>query len=249
MGRIVGGDELVAMFSIRLDETGTDGRAPFPVVGGAVASLAQWEKLEAAWEDALRTRNVSAFHYKEFNGRTGEFDGWSDLKASRFEDRLRKICQKNTLFRLCAGVDSAAHADVKRRMKGIKGFMPDSDYGLCFRYLLHATSEQIAKNITDDFKIMVMIEDGPFASGAVDLYERIVNMTGTWRPAKHAHRLDGISVVPKGRRRSLEAADYLVGIAGRRTASGRFLRSDGYQHSIVMNDIGDARWYVKYNMP
>ncbi len=43
----------MVIFSARLDETGTDGKSPYTVVGGAVATVEQWDELEAAWDRLL----------------------------------------------------------------------------------------------------------------------------------------------------------------------------------------------------
>lgn len=52
-GRSFGGNELVMQFSLRLDETGTDGRFPYTVVAGAVATVDHWDALETAWAKML----------------------------------------------------------------------------------------------------------------------------------------------------------------------------------------------------
>jgi len=130
-GRRWKGNELVVFFSARLDETGTDGSSPYTVVGGAIATVDQWERLDLAWERMLATYKVPEFHSKEFNAEDGIFRGWSDLKRRRFSDRQHKICQRNSFCRISVGVDNSTHAEVKKEMKGIKGFVPDSNYGLC----------------------------------------------------------------------------------------------------------------------
>ena len=97
-GRAFGNDELVIVFSARLDETGTDGRSPYTAVGGAVSTVAQWGKLETAWGKLLSRSRVSAFHTKEFEGRDGDFKKWSDFKRKRFVKAQEKIIRENTLF-------------------------------------------------------------------------------------------------------------------------------------------------------
>jgi len=68
--------------------------------------------------------------------------------------------------------------------------------------------DSIETEITDDFRLSILVEDGPYAAGAAALYSRVSRMTGKWKPAKHAHRLNGFAIAPKGHLCSLEAADF-----------------------------------------
>lgn len=208
-GRKFGKNDLVAVFSLRLDETGTDGRSPITVVAGAVALPTQWDQLEDKWSGLLARSGVEAFHAAEFNDRCPPYNTWSSLKSQRFTASQNKIIARNTTFRTSIGIEHAVHKEIKARMKGIRGFTADSDYGLCFRALLFQTSQQLVK-IDPSHRLAVMVEDGPWAKGAYALYQQIVAMQGKWKPAKHAHRLAGFMSVPKGERPSLEAADLIA---------------------------------------
>lgn len=235
---------MVVYFSARLDETGTDGNSPYTVVGGAVATVDQWEGLEAGWGALLARNGVSAFHTYEFNTGIGDFAGWSPFKRKRFVEAMEKICKLRTLFRVSVGVEDAAHSEIKQRMQGIKGFRPDSNYGLCLRYLMFLTCQTIETNGFNDFRLSILVEDGPWAAGAADVYSRVSRMTNTkWKPAKHAHRLDGFASGRKGSTRTLEAADYLVGVAHQRLTNGRFKKSESPQLSLLLNRSMLERWY------
>jgi hypothetical protein len=229
-------------FSARLDETGTDGRSPYTLVGGAVATLDQWQKLEASWDRMLATHKVSAFHTQEFDAHDDDFEGWGPLKRKRFAERQAKICNRNTLFRIFVAVEDEAHSDVKQKMRGISGFRADSNYGLCLRYLMFLACETIKTRIAADFRLTLMVEDGPWAAGAADVYTRVSHMTGKWKPARHAHYLDGFAIEPKGRTRTLEAADYLVGVALKDLLAGKQQRRTN-QTSILVDRPMMERWY------
>lgn len=177
---------------------------------------------------------------KEFPNHS-DYRGWSKFKQKRFLDKLGQICDRNTAFRVSIGVESAAHAEIKQRMKGIKGFYGDSDYGLCLRYMMFWICEVIESQIDEDFKLSMMIENGPFASGAADLYKRVSRMTGKWKPAKHAHRLNGFESVPKGQRRSLEAADYLVGTLHKRLNNNA--PATGRKLTLLLDRTHLEQWY------
>lgn len=242
-GRKPADGEWTILFSARLDETGTDGRSPYTVVAGAVAAPSQWDKLESAWGQLLKRSRVSEYHWKEFNDRNNRIFGpWSDLKRKRFVDAQEKIVVRNTLFRVSIGLESAVHAEIKKRMKGIRGFTSESDYSLCLRYLMFATCEQLIR-IDRDCRLAVMVEDGPWASGALNTYQRVAAMRGKWKPAKHAHRLAGFASVPKGERLSLEAADYLAGEEHARMLAGKRPKRGAQPLSLLLTAPLLERWY------
>lgn len=241
-GKALGDNDLVVIFSARLDETGTDGNSPYTVIGGAVAATDQWDKLEAAWGRLLARSTVSAYHWKQFNDRHDDFAGWSDLKCKRFAGAQEKIVKNNTLFRVSVGLESAVHAKIKKRMKGITGFNSESDYSLCLRYLMFATCEELAK-LDPDFRLTILVEDGPWASGAMITYQHVAAMTGKWKPAKHAHRLAGFASAPKGERLSLETADYLVGKEHARMLTGKKSRRRTQTLSMLLTGPILEQWY------
>ena len=90
-------DDWLMFFSVRLDESGTDGNSPYVVVAGAVAVIDKWRDLEFAWNERLRKAKVSAFHTKEVEGRDGDFSSWSNMKCERFKKSLQKIIKKHYL--------------------------------------------------------------------------------------------------------------------------------------------------------
>ncbi len=259
MGGLERGD-YVALWSMRLDESGTDGRSPYTVVGGAVALPGQWGKLERAWNALLVRSKVPAYHWKEFHDRNNAvFGKWSQLKRKRFMGAQEKIINRNTLFRVSTGIERKLHADVKVLMRGIKGFHPDSDYTLALRYLMFHTCDELVK-IDPNARLVVMIEDGPWAAGAAAAYRRVAAMTAKKRPAKHAHRLAGFAIVCKGDRVSLEAADHIAGeeharmVAGRRPPKGGKLLSQlwakkelNHWYKLMIEEKDRRRAYARQN--
>jgi hypothetical protein len=231
------------LFSARLDETGTDGRSPYTLVGGAVSTPAQWDRLEQKWSALLHRTKVDAFHFKEFQEGSPPFNDWSAFKRKRFVERQEKIIGAFTLFRISIGIEHAIHRKIKDRMKGIAGFRPDSDYGLCLRYLMFATSEQLLK-VDSNHRLSIMVEDGPWSEGAYSTYRKVAAMTGKWKPAKHAHRLAGFAAIPKGESTSLEAADYIVGSEHKRFLEGRE-SSNTKLLSMLLNGRVLEQWYER----
>jgi len=232
----------LASFSVRLDESGTDGASPYTVIAGAVAVAQEWDKAEAAWHRLLTRSNVSAFHWKEFQDRVQDFQGWGELKRKRFQDAQEKIIKRNTLFRVSVGLDNAKHLEIKERMRGIKGFSPESNYSMCLRYLMFVTCEQL-KKIDSDCRLTILVEDGPWVAGARQTYQRVAAMTGKWKPARHAHRLEGFESAPKGIWRSLEIADYIAGKEHARLLAGHRPKRGINTLSMLLSDQVLEKWY------
>lgn len=241
-GRQFGAADSVALFSVRLDETGTGGHHTITVVAGAVALPAQWDELERKWTGLLARSSVKVFHAMEFNDRSPPYNNWTRFKCQRFTATQNKIIAMNTAFRVSVGIDQAAHKDIKARMKGIKGFHADSDYGLSLRYLLFQTSEQLLR-LDPTHTLAVMVEDGPWAKGAFVTYQRVAAMRAKWKPAKHAHRLAGFASVPKGIRPSLEAADFIADQELVRMGRGSNNRRQGDTLSLLLTADLLERWY------
>ena len=199
----------MALWSAKLDEAGTDGRSDMTLLGGAVGLPRQWDTLEASWGALLGRSGLTTYHWQDFRNRRKPFADWSKLKRDRFLRAQERLIRKHTLFRVAISVESSAHADVKKKMMGIKGFSPESDYGLCLRVAMFKICESVLE-FDPHCQLEIMVEDGPWASGAAEVYERVAAMTGKRKPAKHAHRLAGFTVAPKGQH-SLEVADYIAG--------------------------------------
>jgi len=198
------------LFSLCLDETGTDGCHQYVTIGGAVATREQWNEVENAWERKLKSHEIDYFHLREFDASDGPYAGWSRWKKLRLEKALQNCITKNTAFQCAVSIHSETHLAIKRRMIGIRGFHAESDYSLCLRYLMFWVSEYL-ETIDKDFRLEVVAEHGPWAAGAAETFKRVSNMQGKWKPAKHAHRLSGFSTRPKGVLQSLGAADLIVG--------------------------------------
>lgn len=225
-----------------LDETGTDGHHEYVTVGGAVATLEQWSKVEIAWQSKLKSKGIDYFHLRDFDASDGPYADWSKWKKRRFEKSLHDSITRNTTFQCAVSLHSKTHADIKRRMMGIRGFRADSDYSLCLRYLMFWVSEHL-ETIDRDFRLQVLAENGPWVSGAEDTYNRVSNMRGKWKPAKHAHRLSGFATQPKGILHSLGAADLIVGREHIRLISCQ--RAPKYRptlaHLLTPDDL--EKWY------
>lgn len=227
---------MTAVFSVRLDETGVDGKSPFAIVAGGVSLPAGWDQLEQSWERLLERRSVRAFHSKEFNAGSGDFSGWGNIKRKNFIRSIEKIIKTTVSFQVAVAVEREAHAQIKKEMQGIRGFKSDSDVGLCFRIVRFLVCEQIAREMPNA-KVQFIVEDGPFAADTHTIYQDIKRTQGArYRPAMYAEMLSGFASVPKKDLLSLEVADYL---AGRGIADLRLGRFDQPGRKNQISQIAD----------
>ncbi|MEQ8899649.1 MAG: hypothetical protein RID11_02160 [Roseovarius sp.] len=231
------------LYSMRLDETGTDGLSDVTIVGGAVATADQWDNLERKWAKLISMYELEDFQWKDWIGNRKPFSRWPPDKKRKFAKQQDEIIKKNTMFRCAVSVNKMAHDEVKERMRGIKGFSPDSDYSLGIRALMFRACEDIAQNLDPNCRLSVMVEDGPWSSGAYKVYQSVSKMTGKWKPAKHAHRLAGFDAVPKGERPSMSVADYICGTYLRLLNSERRLVPSKSGLLIVMDADRLYNWY------
>lgn len=204
--------DLVAFFSIRLDEAGTDGLHDHAVVAGAVATLDQWSGAEAKWSDLLKRHDIAHYHDCDFQDRKHPYRDWGALKTQRFTARQEKIINTGTIFNIAVAVDRAAHTEAKKKLRGVRGFKADSDYGFALRIIMFEACRQLAQ-IAKEPRLQIVVEDGPWSSGAESIYRSVRGTEGSWKPSPHAHMLVGYNALPKGCLRGLEVADYLAGRA------------------------------------
>lgn len=237
------GNSFVAIYSARLDESGTDEKAPYSVVAGAVATPKQWEKAESSWANLLSRSKVSSYHWKEFKDRKGDFKGWTHLKRQRFVSTQEKIIQTKTFFRASVGVDCAAHREKKKRLQGITGFYPESDCGLCFHLLVYLMCKTLSEHAPPKSRLTVMLEEGPWTKGALESWDRMRGIPRKLKPSPFAHQLAGISIMSKGECLSLEIADYLAGEERNRLERGRQPPKGVETLSVLLDERALEYWY------
>jgi len=215
-------NDVTLFYTACIDETGTSGQSPYVIVAGGLTLNEQWDYFESAWGNLLSKYHVELFHAKEFNGSIGDFSGWSRLKRERFVKAQKKIIDQASLVSVAVAVESKTHREIKQQMRGVSGFLARSDYGLCFSFLRIMICDQLAKGHPDS-KLRLIVEDGPYSSGAAKIYTDVRKTIGAkYRPAPHADMLNGFGILPKGSLRGLEVADYFADKAIVDLRSGAF---------------------------
>jgi len=187
-------ESFVMLFNAFLDDGTTDQHSDYAIVAGIVLRWEGVPTLEKVWGNFIAKRRVSHFHALEFHDRTGDFEGWGSLKAQRFYDKLDKIIVK-PCGRFSVAIDKKAHEELKRKMKGVKGYMPNSNTGLGFRIAMDYICRSI--KIHPDPKVSFIIEDGPWTGDALNTYNRILATVNNRRGSNKAHMFEGFFLFQK----------------------------------------------------
>ncbi len=229
-------EEAIIFFSAHLDEAGVDGKSPFAILGGAVATTQQWNGLSESWNRVLQSRGITAFHNRDVEARRGEFSSWGPLKRKNFVRSLDKTIEDNSIFEISVAVHRDAHLGVKKAMQGVRNFKPDSDVGMCFRLTNFLICQALSSHF-DAPKVQFIVEDGPYSAGMRSIYEEISASSGSAnRTAMYGDMHSGFASLPKGQLRSLEAADRVCGRAMRQLKKGTFLQKSSRRRIAVLAD-------------
>ena len=108
------GRHLIAKLWVLADESGTHAKPSHCIVGGYIASPAQWDSFEKVWKLVLEKFGVPDFHSKDFfprasNGeRLSWYNGWTDKKADLFLMHLTSLIHVSELWPVGGIVDVAA---------------------------------------------------------------------------------------------------------------------------------------------
>jgi len=154
------------------DASGKPSGCPVLTVGGAVAPIKKWTRLEKEWTAALRGEQLSEFHYTDFASGEGEFKGWKGDKhrRSRFLAVLQGIIKRDINKLFMASVEIDAWNEVNREYLMEEVFY--SPYALC-GYTVVKQVLKWAKGKAIKTPIEFIFEEGDDGwSGLVELCKR-----------------------------------------------------------------------------
>lgn len=105
-------NDLITMFALYCDDSGTHGDSPCAVAACHVAPVVQWEKFCDEWRRAEQVEKFGTFHMADFVGKYEQFASpeWEDqIKRRRVLDRLNSITRKRSTKCFFAVVDKKAY--------------------------------------------------------------------------------------------------------------------------------------------
>ncbi len=138
----------LAMLTIFLDDSGTDGKGDICVLAGYIATVERWKAFSDAWDAELQAEpKITHLKMSDANGRHGQFRGWDDTVRDRKLERLIEIINRHVLGGIASLVGHKAYRSAA------KGYLPetvDHPYWLCFNQIIHKTLEHYGQDYPNE---------------------------------------------------------------------------------------------------
>jgi hypothetical protein len=142
------------------DESGTHGAdSPAVIVGGFIATVAQWDAYEFDLKALLDEYGVKKFHAKELRQTKGDFKGWPRAKKAKFNSRFLQMADQHLACGISTVLSSDAYNNIYRSGTLIRTARPDSQYGLCVRAALWKAFV-LMQDRKDDWPLSFIFEQG-----------------------------------------------------------------------------------------
>jgi hypothetical protein len=147
------------IFTAYLDEADTHGRAPHMIMAGFLGSGRQWQLLMRRLRQMQREGGFSILHTTEFKHHSGEFAGWGDAKSLAFVYKLTDVVARELEQGITFDLTRERYTAEYRNTPNPKGIPYDSQYGLCFRYVLSHLVNKVA-SAGETHRLHVVLERG-----------------------------------------------------------------------------------------
>ena len=102
-----GRSDLMSMFAIYCDDSGTDDESRVAAVAGYVGKVAKWEAFQKEWLKALRDFGIDTMHRVDLEGFKGEFETWNNPLRIKFLQRIQPIIRDHTRYPIGSAVIKA----------------------------------------------------------------------------------------------------------------------------------------------
>jgi hypothetical protein len=133
------------------------------VMGGYVAKLGQWNRLEGDWKRLLKQARIPYFHSKEMVDRDNAFKDWTDQDEIAFCSHAEKLGRKRGLTGFVQRIDWHDYRTHYRQYNPVRGFHYDSIYGLAFRYILAFIPDFVNRSLgRNDVVINAILENSTY---------------------------------------------------------------------------------------
>lgn len=159
------------MLTAYFDETGDEAHPVGPLVGvgGAIASVEQWDKLETGWREILDGAGVPNLHMREFTYGCGCFEGWEEPRRRALLGPLLDLIVENVPTVCGAAISKSAMRGLDEEQRVRLGPAYRCGLRLCLEYAIsYATS-------VDD-KVQVFVEGNNTFGGEPDLCRQLITM-------------------------------------------------------------------------
>jgi hypothetical protein len=199
-------DAIFMIFTAYLDEADTHGRAPHMIMAGFLGSGRQWQLFMRRLRQMQREDGFSILHTTEFKHHSGEFAGWGDAKSLAFAYKLTDVVARELEQGITFDLTHERYTAEYRNTPNPKGIPYDSQYGLCFRYVLSHLVNKVA-HAGGTHRLHVVLERGH--SNARNC-EKIFDETKLTLKAKGIDLLGDFTLARKDEAAPLMVADFLA---------------------------------------
>jgi hypothetical protein len=191
-----------------IDESGTHG-GEFVIVGGVVSTVAKWNDFDRLWRKLLARHGVPYFHGVEFRNRRGVFAKFNPASGVHLIERINALIQRRAACGFSIRLDRADYREAWIAGPPIKGVQLDSQYGVCFRFILALLPDLLSRSFgRDDLVVNIIMESGDKSIGAGDA-QRVLAQIKREVPEIGRH-LGTLTIGDKRRHPGLQAADAIA---------------------------------------
>jgi len=209
------------------DESGTHEGSDTTVMGGLIARADHWKKFDTAFAAIQKRHGFRVFHTKKFKRKDGDFKGWANEQCHRLIGDLAPLT--SGYEGITISLNNALYRDVYRQPQVPAKGRFDSKYGLCFRYCLVASIQELARHkYRKKFpKLDVVMERGHKNTGDA---ERIFDELKTEFAGRGGDLLGSLVLAKKDDCGQLMMADFLAHMSwltDRKVLAGQHTRASG----------------------
>jgi hypothetical protein len=192
-------EELFLLFTAYFDEADTHGDAPPMVMAGFLGHAGQWKIFDRRIKIIQKEEDFDIFHGKEVHS-------WYQNKAMPVVNALTYLVKKELTEGLCIKLEYERYINGYRKSPTPKGISLDSQYGVCFRFLLRSIVNLLHET-GRKHKLHVVVERGD--RHALNT-ERIFHETKQTLKARGIELLGEWTLAAKEEAPPLMVADFLA---------------------------------------
>jgi hypothetical protein len=182
------------------DESGTHGTSRTVVIAGYVATEANWDKVQAKWQEVLTLHELKAFHATDFFAKDGDFNSMEPPERKSLLVGLVEAIRLGDLFTISAAVDALAYETVTSPQ--FKKVFP-KPYDLCFN--------EIIRNINFWSEREAQGEEVGLVFATSDEYDdRNRENFANWKRYRHLKTIGGLQFNRPCKVPALQCADLLA---------------------------------------
>lgn len=119
--------DLMSMFSLYCDDSGTDEGNPVAAVAGYIGKVSRWEQFTKEWQKALKDFGIKQMRRAQLENFKGEFKNWNGARRDKFLQRIQPIIRDHITIPIGSSVikddfHRIIPEDIQRKFGGVFGW-------------------------------------------------------------------------------------------------------------------------------